>query len=68
MDPEILGVGYQKEFMNPKAIEVRDVGPVSEGSPAPGFRLPALDGTEISLEEARSGPRAVLLVFLRHLG
>ena len=54
--------------MESEILEAVDAGPVREGEPAPGFRLTALDGPEISLDKARSGRRAVLLVFLRHLG
>lgn len=39
---------------------------VAPGAPAPDFHLPALDGSLVSQSDFRG--RAVVLVFLRHLG
>jgi len=41
---------------------------VRAGGRAPGFALGALDGGVVTLDGAREGARAVVLVFLRHLG
>lgn len=41
---------------------------IQVGDPAPEFTLETLDGGELSLAQARRGLRAVILVFLRHLG
>ena len=51
-----------------RADVARSIVLLDEGDRAPAFDLPALEGPLVSLDVLRQGARAVVLVFLRHLG
>ena len=62
----ILTPGVGAGFIPARLPLSRRLPVIREGEPAPNFTLPAVEGGRVSLRDFQG--RAVLLIFLRHLG